>query len=401
MRTLATLIAAAAIAAFGFTGTAFADPFADAAVLVFPAGDDCPTAGGDCDTSGDDGDNGTDALAAPDHTQHGGGDGTISAFTSLGFNTNTNLGGVLTLDFLDNACLNLAGNDLQVFEVSHGETYDIDVGIINGTLANVAAAATGDALVNAGVAFNRVEITALSGETVPFAGADIDAIQCLSPLDVADIDKVFADHADDPDDINEVDRTTVVNDGIQFKAFDITITNNTGVAGGLAGLTFIDVAPAEWDLDPLEEDDVNGCSGNAEVCDGVDVTGAAGGGLVTDCTATGAEHTNKGNGPAKLQPEIITITASSLDDGESCTITVWVTTDDDHPGKGRTKNNNAANNRGNPDFTPTSCPVTLNDGVKVFDASMNLLLQDDSSLIFDAGAAQADGTGNDGFCRTP
>ena len=64
-----------------------------------------------------------------------------------------------------------------------------------------------------------------------------------------------------------------------------------------------------------------------------------------------------------------------------------MTTDNDHPGKGRNKDN--GNGPGNPEFTPTSCPVVLNDGVKVFDASMNLLLQDDSSLIFDVGAVQA------------
>ncbi len=375
MRTLVSLLTAAAIAAFGFTGTAFADPFADAAVLVFPAGDDCPTAGGDCDTSGDDGDNGADALAAPDHTQHGGGDGTISAFTSLGFNTNTNLGGVLTLDFLDNACLNLAGNDLQVFEVSHGETYDIDVGIINGTLANVAAAATGDALVNAGVAFNRVEITALSGETVPLAGADIDAIQCLSPLDVADIVKDTVSHSDDTGTGHTDDKDTVFF-GLntqQFKAFTITITNNTGIAGGLSGLTFIDATGAEWDLDPAEEFDVNACDGTPEVCDGVDVTSEPSAG---DCTATGVEHTTQGkSGKEKLQPDIITVTAGGLDDGESCTITAWVMTD--------LKKGGTRPGRGNsPMFAPTDCPVPLNDGVKVFDASMNLLLQDDDDLIF-------------------
>ena len=76
------------------------------------------------------------------------------------------------------------------------------------------------------------------------------------------------------------------------------------------------------------------------------------------------------------------MTAGGLDDDDSCEITVWVMTDDDHPGRGN-----------NPTWTPTSCPVTLNDGVKVFDASMNLLLQDDDSLIFDLGA------GDDGTCN--
>jgi hypothetical protein len=59
-------------------------------------------------------------------------------------------------------------------------------------------------------------------------------------------------------------------------------------------------------------------------------------------------------------------------------------TDDDHPGKGQS-----------PTWTPTACPVTLNDGVKVFDASMNLLLQDDDSLIFDDGDPATEGLCNE------
>jgi hypothetical protein len=98
---------------------------------------------------------------------------------------------------------------------------------------------------------------------------------------------------------------------------------------------------------------------------------------------TGAEHTNNSNKGKKMLPDIITMTAGGLADGDSCTIKVWVMTEKEHKKT----------------FAPTDCPVTLNNGVKVFDASMNLLLQDDSSLIFDDGAAQTDGTDNDGFCR--
>lgn len=382
MRKLTTLTAAAALAVgFGYGGAASADPYADAAVLVYPAGDDCPTAGGFCDTSGDDGDNGADALGMDDSDEHSGAVGTNAAYTSLGFNTDTGLGGVLTLDFTDNACLNLTGDDLQVFEVSHGENYRVDVGIIPGALVTVAASVTGDALVNAGVAFNQVRITALDSVVNTTMGADIDAIECLSPLDVTDITKAFEDHVDDAGNNDEINITGVAFDAQQFKAFSIEITNNTGTNGGFAGLTFIDVVPAEFDLDSDAEDFDNDSTINNDcadnTCDGVEVTVNA-----ADCTATGAEHTNNGNGPAKLQPDIITIDASGLDDTESCEITVWVMTDDDQPGKGRNKTNNGQG-PGNPDYTPTSCQdttIVLNDGVKVFDASMNLLLQDDDSL---------------------
>lgn len=370
------MTAAAALAvSFGYSGTASADPYADSAVLDYPAGDDCPTAGGFCDTSGDNDDGGTDALGEKNSTHHGGAVNDNTAWTSLGFNTDTGLGGVLTLDFTDNACLNLAGDDLQIFEAFHGETYDVAVGIINGALATVAAGATGDALVNAGVAFNRVEITALDGVNTT-SGADIDAIECLSPLDVADITKAIEHHPDDTVggvDDDQINITSATFDEQQFKAFSIEITNNTGVNGGFAGLTFIDVVPAEFDLDPLPEYLANDALENNVcadgTCDGVQVTDNA-----ADCTASGAEGgaKAKGKGNQKLAPDVITIDASGLDNGESCEITVWVMTDDDHPGRGR-----------NPDFTPTSCPdtaVVLNDGVKVFDASMNLLLQDDDSL---------------------
>lgn len=198
--------------------------------------------------------------------------------------------------------------------------------------------------------------------------------------------KAFASHITDPDLEDEIDQTAKGGPDVQqFKAFTIEITNNTGIDGGLAGLTFIDAVPAEWDLDGFGGEEAESpVPGNGIcvdfACDGVEVL------VISDsgCTATGAEHTNSGkSGKPQLQPEIITIDASGLDDTDSCTIKVWVMTDDDHPGKGK-----------NPTWTPTSCPVTLNDGVKVFDASMNLLLQDDDSLIFDDGDPVTEG-----FCN--
>ena len=97
-------------------------------------------------------------------------------------------------------------------------------------------------------------------------------------------------------------------------------------------------------------------------------------------TATRTQGANRGkNAGGKLEPELLSIDASALLDTEMCTTTVYVMTEAGHKKS----------------TTPTSCPVDLNSGVKVFDAFMNLLLQDDDQLIFDAGA------GTDGFCNAP
>jgi hypothetical protein len=212
--------------------------------------------------------------------------------------------------------------------------------------------------------------------------------------------------------------------------------------GTVAGLDFVDVVPAEWDLDFDVEDAANDASGVTtaaqeeafwdtgniadagsgncadSLCDGLDTGGFYGsdpcddlsGGVDTsrdgvvhdgicadtacdgvevtdnaaDCTATGAEHTNNSSKGAKKQPDIVSMTAGGLDNEDSCEVTVWVVTDKEHKKI----------------FGPTECPVTLNDGVKVFDASLNLLLQDDDSLIFsdDLEAANAEPDDGIGYC---
>ncbi len=381
------------------SGGALPDPYADeVASFVLPIGggiNDCLVAGGFCDTTLDDNDQGADALEAPDSTDHGGSDGTVSSFTSLGYNSDTGDGGILTLNFTDNTCLDGNGNDIKIYEVSHGETFDVEIGIQGGSLANIdidVNGTTSEAGLSAdGVTpFNQVRLEATSGGAAGVDGPDIDAAECLNTLDfgTAHIEKAFAVHGEDEDDPNEIFQVTRWN-GIdeQYKAFEITITNNTGIDGGLSDLIFFDVVPAEWDLDDMEEDEVNGCGENSEVCDGVDVVAADGN--LTDCTATGVEHTNSGkSGKAQLQPELITITADGLGNGDSCTIKVWVVTDKAHKKT----------------FTPTSCPVTLNDGVEVLHDTLTpgvvtsedvLLFIDDDSLVFD------DGAGTDGFCNEP
>lgn len=217
-----------------------------------------------------------------------------------------------------------------------------------------------------GAGIERVDMVTTITTFVDGWGIDDVVVDC-SIIDNADIVKATVDHPLDTGGGHTGDKDTVFFglDTQQFKAFTITITNNSGVDGGLGALTFTDATGAEWDLDPSQ--DAQGDGGDQ---DGVEVTVN-----FADCTASGAEQADKGkSGKNKKRPDKITISADGLDDGESCTITVWVMTDE-HFAHGP-KNQSPA-------FSPTSCPVPLNDGVKVFDASnMNLVLEDDDELIF-------------------
>lgn len=345
MRKLATFTAVIALAVFGFASAANADEYADT-VNNFALPDlGCLVGGGTCDVTGDNADGGTDALGAPN-----GNAADNTTFTSLGFDTNLGLGGVLILDFTDNVCLDdgTGAVDFTVNEVVEtAENYSVAIGLQGAALTTLVAAGTGTtSFDNEGVAaFNQTRITALAGpDTNPTGGADIDAVSCLFTLDQADIEKAIV--GDDDIDI-----------GVDFQqsfSFTITITNNTVIDGGLASLNFLDVVPAEFD--------VTDATVTAEP-------------EANDCSASAAEGgaKGKGKGNQKLAPDIVTITAAGLNDGESCTITVDVSTDGDHPGRGNS-----------PDFTPTSCPaggeIVLNEGVKVFDSSFNLLFQDDDTL---------------------
>ncbi len=375
MRTLASLLAAAVIAAFGLTGTAFADPFAD------PPAENLVTFG---DVSGDNNDGGLDATG-PDN----GNAAVNTTFTSLGWDGAN--GGTLVLRFTDNVCLNGADPDFTVFEVGVGEggadePYDVSVGLIGGGLTS-AGSGVGDDIFNSPVAaFNRISITGTGDLTGTTSGPDIDAVECFFTLDQLDIEKAFADNPQDGGALDEIDvrvkGETAVGDQ-QFKAFTIKITNNTGINTGFAGLTFFDAVPAEYDLDPDGESPSldatnNDCADG--VCNGIaeDANGKC---TVTADVPNGAKAGHGGNKlRSKLEPELLSIDASALMIGEMCTTTVFVKTDlGDHKKM----------------YTPTSCPVDLNSGVKVFDALKNLLLQDDDQLIFDDGAGGLVGTCND------
>jgi len=89
----------------------------------------------------------------------------------------------LVLNFTDNVCLDGTGGDVKIWEVFHGETYDVEVGLTGGALTNVASGATGDAMVDVdtGTFFNQIRLTALDSENIT-SGADIDAVQCLNSI---------------------------------------------------------------------------------------------------------------------------------------------------------------------------------------------------------------------------
>lgn len=361
------ILGCTSLMAAGFGNAASADPHADAVESFTLPNAECLVAGGTCDVTGDNGDNGADALAAAN-----GNAADNTTYTSLGYDTNTNIGGVLVLNFTDNVCLDegTAAVDFDVFEVAGvAENYSVHVG--PGTPGTSVGNGTGNTSFDSPVsAFSRITLTALAGPiTDPTGGPDIDAVSCTYTLDSADITKAFADHLLDSNAEDEIYQVTKFNGiDIQYKAFSISITNNSGVNGGLTGLVLMDTVPAEFDLDPTQDD-----QGDGGAKDGVKVTTND-----TDCTASGVEHQSNGRGN-KLKPEFITIDAGGLDNGESCTVTVWVMTDKEHKKI----------------FTPTECPVVLNDGVKVFDGSMNLLMQDDDSLIFDDNDPASEGICNE------
>jgi hypothetical protein len=332
--------AAALVAVMGFSGTAKADPYAD-----FLAGSfiNEATCAGGC--YGD----ATLTLEAP-----GGG------FASLGH------GGWVLLNFTDNICFVGTGDDIIVYErgpanpTPDPDDYDVQVGLINGSLSTAVSRSTflsgpnPENLDSTGVTvFNQLKITDTgnAGGGI-YAGTDVDAVECLDSFDfgTAHIVKSITEGGTN---INITSKTGF-NDPQEYQ-FTITITNSNGV--NLSYIIFKDVVPAEFDVT------------NAEVTADPDLDGAN-----QRCDVDSFEHTNNGNGPAKLQPDIIEITADTLAGGESCTITVDVATDNDHPGK-------------NSLWTPTSCPIggiLLNEGVQVWD-DVNEdweINKDDDTLLF-------------------
>lgn len=150
----------------------------------------------------------------------------------------------------------------------------------------------------------------------------------------------------------------------QYFAYEIGI-ENTGATGDLDEYAFLDVLPDGFRLSADAEGALAGCAGPA--CDGVveDTSG--------DCIVTVSGPKAKKN---TIDPRYLTIEPGGLATSAICTTTVYVETTN---GGGKGKNAGT--------FEPKACQladtdggtlantISLNDGVKVFDASTgNLLL---------------------------
>ena len=347
MRTLSTLLAAAVIAAFGFTGPASADQWADTV-------DSFSTVTG---SSGD----GSEATGSPDATA-----------TDLGFN---GAGGALTLNFTDNTCRVLsAADDLEVVELGDNDSYAVAVGNAGTLIADGNGTGNDDVDVSStGLGgFNQVRLTATDDVDADMSGAEIDAVACINNFDFGSAHITKANLGAGTIAIQSKGGFNAQ----QFFSFKITIANPEDE--DLSDLFLKDILPAEFDLDPDAEDFADGGTDGScptgGVCDGVMVSGGTN---PEKCTATGAEHTNQGKSgkPFKLQPDIVSITDITLGDDESCEVTVWAMTDQ------------KANNPKKVTWTPTECNegtfIFLNEGVEVIDTMGTTDPSDDVTLFVD------------------
>lgn len=148
------------------------------------------------------------------------------------------------------------------------------------------------------------------------------------------------------------------------------------------GTVVFDVIPGEFDLDSDDEFTANACTGDPELCDGVEFNDA-----VCVATPSRAPGASQGNLP-KLEPEFLTIEIVAVG---TCTITVWVRTDG-NPGHLDSDGGNPADDSTNvwSLFEPTGCmafrddlgmlladgngdpivdTIALNDGFKEFEAA--------------------------------
>lgn len=323
MRKLATFtFIAAFVAAMGMAGPSMADPYADA---VANDGINNSSCGGNC------------AGVAADTLEI-----TNDTFASLGD------GGSVTLNFTDNTCWTDDGPDVKMVEIGGQEDFTLDIGLIGGALSGAPVGSNGSPSLDMSstgiVYFNQAKITDVAqaqGTTGVNAGYDPDSIECLNSMNfgVANISKqIIGD-----DDITETSKHGF--DGQQTFVFTIEVTNPDDVADGLI---FKDTVPAEFDI-----------------------TGVVVGGSCENVSNVEVKKGGKnGHGGQKLAPDKIEFEVGQ----GTCTLTVTVETDDDHPGNG-------------PNFTPTTCDGTLqlNSGVHVFDDEGSLIFVDDSDLFLICG----------------
>ncbi len=302
--------------------------------------------------------------------------------------------GKVTLGFTDNICFadGTAADDVSAIGLGFGacESFRVNIGATTLSPSVVTCDNTTprshpfNYAMPAGTMFMDMEIEGLSpagSGAILGDGADFDAAECHFTLSASDIYKEFEVNPLDTDESVEIITREKGDMTIQHKAFSITLENNTGMAGAdtFANLIIKDAVPAEYDLDPAAEDFRYGGTNNCDDgnCDGID----HGNGIlciVTTSRNNGASANGK-NGN-KLEPELLDIDASGLNNTESCTVTIYVRTDVGHKKSA----------------TPTSCPVNLNSGVKVFSGTMDLLLQ--SNTLSFGPAADFDPDSGIGWC---
>ena len=163
----------------------------------------------------------------------------------------------------------------------------------------------------------------------------------------------------------------------QHYVFEIKITNN-GAAGEIDGTVLADTLGADWDMDPIAEedfeegDDLDGVCTDA-TCDGTGFDGVI---LVSGNCSYELSQPDSASGPnpPDKQPEFLDIRIDDLGEDEMCTFLVFVATVE-NPGEG------------NDFFEPTDCreleftqgngvdgdPIfdtfALNEGIKAFDGA--------------------------------
>ena len=266
MRTLTSLLAVAAIAAFGLAGPAQADVWADA-VESFTTVTNPGNATGANDTN----------------------------FAVLGDT------GTLTVKFTDNTCLADTGNDLEIFDADSldGELYNVRTALEGQGLVSLGDVneTDGTTELNVSSAFTRIRVTDVSGDGDD--GAEFDAFRCLNNLafGTAHINKA----------ITAGGSSIVINskngaDAEQSFSFEIVITNPDGA--DLSNFNFHDTVPGEFDILAVTPDNT------ASTTD-------------PGCTNVAFAEHKPGK---KLSPDKITWDVD-LAIGESCTLDVDVETD--------------------------------------------------------------------------
>ncbi len=362
---------AAMVVAFGFARTAMADAYADSVASFEPVTSGTSASGDALSTSLDQdepAEGGTDAVGSPDARNWRQWRQTVT----LGLDQNgtptteDDVFGAIVLDFTDNLCVAIPGDDIRIWEAANNEKYLLEIALNGGAFSSPTMGSGNDEVelldVLDGEVFNRVRITAV--DTVGdlnFAGAEIDAVRCLGPIHASD----FSATNTGP---GSLDFAT--SGGPQRFHYEITITNNALADGALNDLVAYDALRADFKLDPDGEDFADDGDATNDSC--ADAGGCDGIAEDMFCAVTIAPRNSAG----RRQAQPITI-GIDLADGASCTTTVFVAYDN-HPAASRGKSFRQHKPKGC-DLVTDGDPgvyntTALNDGIKLFDTYSGELL---------------------------